>query len=593
MILPSILNDMMTRTTPLWRGVLSTARGRIQATASKANAFPYLEAAVTLLLALGATGVSTWVMSHAVRNAAREEVVSETESLRDTIVDVVKTYEQVLRAGAGLVNAGGPPSRQQWRTFVNSLHLDKTFPGIQGLGYATVVSRAPPRKAEGAGEVDMTTSIQYLEPEDWRNRRAIGFDMYSEPVRRRAMQAARDAAEPRMSNVVVLMQEADGEVQPGALFYFPFFEGGEIPATVAERRRKLAGYIYGAFRLRDFIGKILSRHISGAPRGRVEVSTTGEDGRQRTIFDSGSVDATGGAGAGTYVSALDVPVAGQNWVVKLSSRADLIQGVDWSKPWIVAVSGTAISLLIAAISASLAMTRERSLASERRLAREVVERRAAEERAQLANGELIHRVKNTLAIVSAIASQTARHSTGLPDFVASFRDRLAALGTVQDLLRPEPSYTPDLDAFLHDILKPYSEAKSSRLSIEGPPVQIARNEAVLFCLFVNELATNATKYGAWSSDAGHVRITWSIEAAGEGATDRVFWVWKEKGGPVVVAPTRNGFGTHVMKSIERGMRAQMAQAFEADGIRYELIFPIAEGDTADAPTRRPASQEKA
>ena len=193
-----------------------------------------------------------------------------------------------------------------------------------------------------------------------------------------------------------------------------------------------------------------------------------------------------------------------------------------------------------------------------------------------------------LAIVTAIASQTARYSPTVSDFNKSFRERLTALARVHDMLRPDPAHTPDLGSFCQEILAPYCAHREGALSAEGPTVLLTRNEAVLLSLLINEFATNATKYGAWSVPTGQVSLTWrQIES--DDVTE-VEIIWQERGGPLVKEPSRSGFGTNVMKfSIERGLRGRIATAFEASGIRHEVRFPRAEEDTVeevDEPTER-------
>src|SRR5690606_37578419 len=120
----------------------------------------------------------------------------------------------------------------------------------------------------------------------------------------------------------------------------------------------------------------------------------------------------------------------------------------------------------------------------------------------------IHRVKNTLAVVSAIASQTVRYSSSLEEFGRAFRERLNSLARVQDLLRPNNSSTPDLAGLVREALRPYVSTGSHGLVIDGPTAPVARNDVVLLSLTLNELATNATKYGAWSVPDGKVTVSW-------------------------------------------------------------------------------------
>lgn len=569
----------------LWR-LIAGISAALEKRHPEAARTPYFFTKLTLAIALATTALAVWLSYSVERSRAHRAVAREAELIAETLNNVMTTYEQVLRASAGLVRSSGVPTLRSWRLFTESLELDTRFPGIQGLGYVEVfdrsriAARVAQERRDGRpgftwrpdGERDLYTAIIYLEPDDPRNQRAIGFDMYSEPTRRQAMQRARDTAEPVLSNLVTLVQETSQDMQPGGLSYLALYEGGGKPTTVAERQARLRGFVYGVFRWGDFVSRSLAKHLPAVlDRVHLQVYAHAEADETKLLFDS--LADSNPPPKSRYVHTHDADVGGRAWSVRVTARPAFEDAIDWSKPLLVLFSGLALTLLLGAISASLAHSRERALAAKDELAREVQQRRHAQEQVQLANGELIHRVKNTLAIVSAIASQTARHSTSLPEFTSAFRERLAALGAVHDLLRPDPAYTPDLRDFLRDILKAFGRSGTGTpaLSVEGPPVALPRNEAVLLSLFVNELATNATKYGAWSVPTGSVAISWTLETSDTG--DEVVLTWKETGGPKPQAATRAGFGTHVIQSIERGMRGRIQRSYEEDGIKVSFRFP--------------------
>ncbi|HEX2166499.1 MAG TPA: CHASE domain-containing protein, partial [Longimicrobiales bacterium] len=128
--------------------------------------------------------------------------------------------------------------------------MHNSFPGIQGIGYSARVEHRP------EDEIDERHEIRFLEPLDNRNRRALGFDMYSETERRMAIRRARDLAEPAMSGRVRLVQEIYGLPQAGFLIYLPVYASGTVPGTVEERRAQLTGVIYAPFRADDLFAGI-------------------------------------------------------------------------------------------------------------------------------------------------------------------------------------------------------------------------------------------------------------------------------------------------------------------------------------------------
>lgn len=174
-----------------------------------------------------------------------------TYALRDRLL----TYEAVLHAGVGFFQASENVTADEWRTFVDQLQLAQSYPGLQGLGFTRRARLASPTATEG--EDRDHTAIVLLEPLDARNRRAIGFDMMSEPTRRRAMERARDSGGVVLSGAVVLVQEITREKQAGFLMYAPLYASKAPPLTLEERRRSLIGFIYCPFRAQDFLNTVV------------------------------------------------------------------------------------------------------------------------------------------------------------------------------------------------------------------------------------------------------------------------------------------------------------------------------------------------
>jgi len=188
----------------------------------------------------------------------------------DALRDRIEAYVDILLAGAGLFAADREVSRDEFRRFVARIDMQGRYPGAQGVGFAAVVR---PAEREALAEAmrrqgvegfrvwsaegrEAETAILYLEPDDRRNREALGFDMFSEPVRREAMERARDTGGPAATGRLTLVQETDEEKQAGFLIYVPVYRGGEVPATVEERRAALRGFVYAPFRADDLLGSI-------------------------------------------------------------------------------------------------------------------------------------------------------------------------------------------------------------------------------------------------------------------------------------------------------------------------------------------------
>jgi two-component system, chemotaxis family, CheB/CheR fusion protein len=185
------------------------------------------------------------------------------------------------------------------------------------------------------------------------------------------------------------------------------------------------------------------------------------------------------------------------------------------------------------------------------IARDITERRRAEAHREILVGELNHRVKNTLAIVSAIASQTLGGAVSLESAKESFASRLLVLSRAHDLLMHGNWSGTDLTSVVKATIEPH-QGGQSRFRVEGPFVPLQPSLALTFSLAIHELCTNAAKYGALSVQDGFVDIVWQVQGDVENASLQL--TWTESGGPTVSTPTRKGFGSRL---IERALAVEL------------------------------------
>jgi len=198
---------------------------------------------------------------------------------------------------------------------------------------------------------------------------------------------------------------------------------------------------------------------------------------------------------------------------------------------------------------------------------DVTERRRAEETQRLLIGELNHRVKNTLASVQAIATQTLRHTRNPEEFSATFSGRIQSLARAHAMLSQTTWKDAPLAELIRDQLR-LGTIDEGRITISGPEVQLAPQEALRLAMIFHELSTNANKYGAFSNSSGRVALNWSVEGG------QLRLGWKESGGPAVKAPTRRGFGTRL---IEQSLDAEGGHAkasYSSEGISWDIAMPL-------------------
>lgn len=184
--------------------------------------------------------------------------------------------------------------------------------------------------------------------------------------------------------------------------------------------------------------------------------------------------------------------------------------------------------------------------------------------------ELHHRIKNVLATVMAIASQSLRNAKSVEDGREAIEHRLLALGRVHDLLLKNNWTSATLVSIVQTATEPFD--KGERFSVQIPDIEVSPAAVLPLAMILNELCTNAVKYGALSNANGRVAISAAVDASKE----RFSFTWVETGGPSVQTPTHQSFGTRL---IEQGfvgeLRGEAHLSFEASGVVCSLNIPLA------------------
>src|SRR5215211_1572565 len=198
------------------------------------------------------------------------------------------------------------------------------------------------------------------------------------------------------------------------------------------------------------------------------------------------------------------------------------------------------------------------------------EREAADKLQKLILEELHHRIKNTLATVSAIASQSLRTATSIEHGQQAIEGRLIALGRAHDLLMQVSWANTSLMHTIRGATEPYDSEGLGHFSISGPDIRITSGAVIALAMTLNELCTNTTKFGALSGPAGRVAIAWTIDDRSQ----LLHLTWTETGGPRGEAPTRRSFGTRMMESLGKQLNGHVQLAYEPTGFVYRLDVPL-------------------
>jgi diguanylate cyclase (GGDEF)-like protein/PAS domain S-box-containing protein len=305
--------------------------------------------------------------------AAREDVV-------DRIEERLSRYILALRSGVAFAESlERLPTRDEWRRYVATLEIAERLPGIQGYGLSLMLrpeelaAHEAAVQAEGfpdyrvrpEGERERYSAIVYLEPFDWRNQRAFGYDMYANAVRREAMDRAARTGEPAASGHVTLVQETDAEVQAGFLVYVPLFDPGAEDGDSAAAPQ-LIGYVYAPFRVDDLIAGALA----AAPRGVAYQMFDGADENAGNLLYDG-FESLPPAYRAMFSSSETMTVAGRDWHINFSTTPDFEARLSTAQPAIIATVALGIDALLFLILLSFASQRrvllERAEAAQQEL----------------------------------------------------------------------------------------------------------------------------------------------------------------------------------------------------------------------------------
>ncbi|MCQ4347263.1 CHASE domain-containing protein [Pseudomonas stutzeri] len=325
-----------------------------------------------LLLALVCLGLILNQLQVRHREALHEHFLADSEHLTTSIGWHLSAYAQILHGAAGLFSASGQVSRDGWRRYVEQLDLDRVYGGILGVGYSQFIPAGQLAEHERTiraqgfadyrvnppGERAAYSSIVYLEPFADRNLRAFGYDMFSEPVRRAAMEQARDSGALAFSGKVTLVQETDRNVQAGILAYYPVYAQGTFPTSPEQRRAALLGWTYSPYRMNDLIEAMLK----GAPTDiRLEIFDSAAQLDATTLL----YDSRPGAARGDEplrferLASLQLD-GGRTWTLRYSTLPGFFAGARVTPPWAEYAAAALIGLLLCGLGWALLNTRRRA-----------------------------------------------------------------------------------------------------------------------------------------------------------------------------------------------------------------------------------------
>ncbi len=339
------------------------------------------------------------VVWHNLRSSENRAAEQQFEMLSEKVTEAIRKrlrdHEQILLGGAGLFDAVEQVSREQWHAYVERLLLPDRYPGIQGVGFTQAIPAASRDahvariRAQGfpdydiypPGPRDFYTSIIFLEPFVGRNLAAFGYDMYSEPTRRRAMRRAAQLGETSITGKVTLMQETHGKVQAGVLLYVPVYQPGASLLTPKQRMQALIGFVYSPYRVEDLMRGIL--RAADLPLALHIYASDGEQAEQLIYASRETVSPD----HSRYSQVQQLNLYGQTWTLRLDSLPEFDNRFHSNEALVMAL-GLGLSLLVFFLTSSLALRHSRAQAMAEEMTRHIRQSRhdlrLSEERLSLA-----------------------------------------------------------------------------------------------------------------------------------------------------------------------------------------------------------------
>jgi signal transduction histidine kinase len=375
--------------------------------------------------------------------AAKDRASFEGEVTRtsDAMRERIDTTVTLLRGTAGLFAAGGTVGRQAFTDYVAQLHLRERYPGILGIGFSERIpaGQLQAREASLRGELgpgfrvwpetprQEYHAILYLEPLDERNQAAIGYDMFTDPVRSAAMARARDEGRPAASGKVILVQEIEARKQAGLLIYLPLYRGNAVPPDVAGRRAALLGFVYAPLRADD----LLEGAAGPGPRAVDYDVYDGGVAAPPALMRSTRNGEPPDPGQPAFRVDRRIDVAGRPWLVRFASRP-AFEALSQRRlvPWLAALS-VASALLLAWITYVQARARRAAEAAAAQRRRNEIALRESEERER-------ERAERLAQLYAELREGETRKDEFLAVLAHELRNPLAPLRNALEILRRAP-----------------------------------------------------------------------------------------------------------------------------------------------------------
>ncbi|RUU45268.1 histidine kinase [Mesorhizobium sp. M6A.T.Ce.TU.002.03.1.1] len=534
--------------------------------------FPTVAFIAVALISLTMAGFAYF----ATQEAARIKFEATADDALNRIDSRIDLHLSLLRSTQALFDArNGGISRGEFKAFFDALGINDNFAGLRGIGFLRLARAGDEAAVERAILHDYGTShavypdttlpwrtpIMLFEPLDASNQSSIGYDMFTDPVRREAIEKAMADDQQHATGRVQLGQETGAAQTFTGFLVFVRLNVETAPDGIDASRSSTSGFLYAAFRARDLFQTALSR----TPLLPVNIEIyDGKVDADHLLFQSETPPVS--TFGDRLLASRKITIAGRPWTILFRPTIAFSQPSSRAIPVMLGLFG----LLLAGTIALVARYQERAYDAVS-LLHETTEKSLLEKDLMLQ--EMKHRIKNSITRVLAIARQTASHATDVHEFSSSFSARLQAMAASQDMLTRSRWQKADLGDLLRIELGQVFGKELPEGILSGPEVLLDETTTQALGLTFHELATNALKYGETGNSVGSLKVDWSVEGR---RRDRTLVLnWREVGQKKLEAPVKTGFGTKLIDlNVTRELRGTINRDFHDGGLSVEIRIPL-------------------
>ena len=326
------------------------------------------------ILAVGLliTAAATLSMKSNVEKSAENDFIVHCGEIQHELTARLYDHARILRSSAAYIYASETVTRKSWHTYTRLHKIEQQLPGIQGIGFSLVIPRPelsrhiksvrregyPEYTVKPDGDRAVYSSIVYIEPFSGRNLRSFGYDMLTEPVRRAAMEQARDTDSAVLSGKVVLIQELDRVRQAGTLMYVPVYRKGAVITTMEQRRAALFGWVFSPYRMNNLMQGIFEgRTLENEKQLHLQIFDGTQTSPEHLLYQCHPDGDRTPRQDIRFSRLMPVNFNGHPWMLSFTQSGGGLLTAEYAKMWLVVGGGTLITLLLFGLIGSLLNTR--------------------------------------------------------------------------------------------------------------------------------------------------------------------------------------------------------------------------------------------